>query len=230
MAEEKDIFDAPEDFKFPDTDVPDDERLFEEGEYIGIVGRIVPFFVGRDGKKWKEGDPDKRLFNVTQEIWVINAMSGYNTPEQKIIPRIIIKQDSVEFVRNDSRGVKLFESFPTAANPVHTKLSWKAKQFYHSFPGVIVGEKGHKRIVWEQVKSFYGQMVQFTVKYTEKNGRVFRNVVDVSIFDGEKNKLDVSVMAKIEETYSQLRALEQQREKEQKAGKQPDSNIDDVPF
>ena len=231
MADEvKDPFEGAGEYKFPDTPVPDDTVLFEPGQYIGIVGRIKPFLAGLDGRRAPDGDPNATLTNISQEIWVQTAMTGWKTNAQIFVPRIVVKDGIVTFTRNDSRGVKLFESFATPANRLFDKLSWRAKQFYHDFPGVIIGERGSKRVVWEVVKKYYGQVIMFLVEYNpskKDRSKIYRNLSNVQL--ATDNRHDAEIMAKIETMYGQFRAKEQ-AETEKSKQKQPDSSVDDMPF
>ena len=209
-----DILDDVDDFKYPDTPVPDQDIVFPEGQYSGIVGKLGTFYAGRDGKKAAPDDTFAALYNIIQELWILEYTEDFEKPTQKLVPRITIKNGVVTFVRGDAHGVKMLESFPTPSNVTKTKsgktifeaLGWKARAFYNSFEGVIIGGGGNKRVVWEAVKQFYGCSIMFNVKYTAGETKTYRNFSNVKVYP--IIRFDAEIMAKIETLYHQLKAVE----------------------
>lgn len=226
--ENSDVFDSPTDFKFPDTPLPDDVVIYGPGQYIGVLGRIKPFYAGRDGKRAQPNDPDKYFANVSQDIWIIQATEDGGTDKQLFVRRITIKDGIVKFEKESSHGVKLYESFPTPQNKLFDKLSWKAKSFYHDFPGVVIGEKGQKKMIWEALKQFYGQVIMFEIVYAQSKGKTYRNIINVEMVTAQK--YDAETMAKVETLYDQYYAAEKAAKKEsgETGYKKPDTNVDDA--
>jgi hypothetical protein len=229
--EEKSIWDETpgEDYKFPDTKIPDQDALYPMGHYTGIVGRILPFWAGADGKKANPTDVGASVQSITQEIWITELQ---HVVEEKLVheERIHVEALNVSFKGDTHHGVKILEFFPTEINPKFSKMSWKSKSFYDTFKGVIVGETGKKVVKWEVVKSYYGQMCFFDVVYNrakgQTSGKMFRNISDMQIFSTKK--FDAEVMARIESLYNDFRLKETQEK--YNATKEPSTSVSDLEF